>query len=410
MRLFGKLDGGLNSNDKPFFYIVPFTFAGWIAEPLIDERWNVESENIVSYAPVADISSSWNNDYARVFGVTTDIHFKSPAEQAIEPSRHFDIAQQNEYRIFYNVEERFLSALKKFHSVSVNFGIQLGDYINFLPASNGVERLQYAESIRATGNYTGPFYHVLGNHESRFAGKWSNYADNITNSATIQSYIENDIAKAYCFENNGIRYIVLYGILVENMSSAQLLWLENITLSSSLPKVIFIHSHIAGYDYGLASGYVGLKNRAIIRGLLEADGNVQAVFSGHWHNDNVYELRNGIHYFGLRGSALGTSLDDGDCNAYYIVSLIPNASWNGTRYIANIKLDGFVDAINGTWTSETENAAEWSPENPNTASWSPETENSMAYSLVGKPDTDWSPESEDSVTWTPKTETITEWS
>ncbi len=412
MRLFGKINESLTGQDRPTFYINPFTWFGiWIPTPEKGLDWDVESENIVSYTPVVDISSSWNNDYARTFGIITDIHFKTPSEQSSVPAIYWNTFQQNEYRVYYNVEERFLAALNKFHSVSVDFGIQIGDYINFALLAGAAEELQYAETIRASGDYKGLFYHVIGNHERiGFITRWSDYADNITNSATIQSYIENDIAKAYYFENNGIRYIVLYGVLVENMSSAQLLWLENIALSSSLPKVIFIHSHIAGYDYGAASDYVGLANRAIIRGLLEADGNVQAVFQGHWHNNNVYELRNGIHYFGLRGSVLGTSLDDGDCNAYYIVSLIPNVSWNGTRYIANVKLNGFVDAVNGTWTSETENAASWTPESESVASWSIETENAVEYSLISNPSTSWSPESENVATWTPETENSTEWS
>ena len=50
-----------------------------------------------------------------------------------------------------------------------------------------------------------------------------------------------------------------------------------------------------------------IKNADVVRGLLEADGQVLAVFSGHDHRGEI-AVRNGIHYFVLEGN-VGMSLD-----------------------------------------------------------------------------------------------------
>jgi alkaline phosphatase len=162
-----------------------------------------------------------------------------------------------------------------------------------------------------------PQYHVLGNHEF----------DNVTREVLL-NYLENTGIPAgetyYSFDQNGIHCIVLDadytneephcpfdlpgGPCKWNWKDAwipqeELDWLEADLAASNLPTVVFTHQVVHRDNTEDHT----IKNANVVRGLLEADGQVLAVFSGHDHRGEI-AIRNGIHYFVLEGN-VGMSLD-----------------------------------------------------------------------------------------------------
>jgi predicted phosphodiesterase len=155
---------------------------------------------------------------------------------------------------------------------------------------------------------------------------------------------------AYTFDVCDCRFIVMFvkGIGQE-VQAAQLTWLTERLTETSKPTFVFTHGHLitnSGYTYAYAS------NHAAVRTILENNGNVQGVFSGHYHRGLSPTVINGIPYFPFRGSTCNppygpaeNAPDPGaqplEQAAYFKVTIKPNAIFTGTRYIANIKVEAF---------------------------------------------------------------------
>lgn len=237
------------------------------------------------------------------FGVITDIHHTNKPDTA---SRTYSAALEK--------TEYFVQTMNR---KKVDFIIELGDLVDTLvDDKDPMENLNEIESI-FTGFY-GPQYHVLGNHEF----------DNVERSYLLMSLDNTGIPAGetyYSFDRNGIHCVVLdadYTVAEPHspfdmqdpddpfwnwkdawLPQTELDWLVTDLAASNLPTVVFTHQLL----HRDSTEDHTIKNADVVRAILENDGQVLGVFSGHDHRGEI-AVRNGIHYCVLEGN-VGISLD-----------------------------------------------------------------------------------------------------
>ena len=179
--------------------------------------------------------------------------------------------------------------LKKYDLV-----VNLGDV--FANQTHENDRENFREALKFLGDLGRPVIHVIGNHESH----------RITHAELAE-----DIGQAhtyYSLDAGGFHHVVLHTVR-ESESSAnpylvgdeQMKWLAEDLKETALKTLVYVHVPID--EQSLADNYYfsehperGLvENRKEIRAVLEAQGNVLAVFSGHLHFYHM-ETINGIPY------------------------------------------------------------------------------------------------------------------
>lgn len=242
------------------------------------------------------------------FGVITDIHHTNKPDSA---SHRYSAAL-----------DKAAYFVKTMNRNKVDFIIELGDFVDRLvDEKDPVQNLDEIESIFT--NFRGPQYHVLGNHEF----------DNVERANLLNNLDNTGIPAGrtyYSFDQNGIHCIVLDADYTNEephtpfdmikpgeatwwnwkdawIPQEELNWLEADLAASGLPTVIFTHQVMHRDKLEGVSENHTIKNADVVRSLLEADGQVVAVFSGHDHRGEI-AVRNGIHYFVLEGN-VGISLD-----------------------------------------------------------------------------------------------------
>jgi alkaline phosphatase len=237
------------------------------------------------------------------FGVITDIHHTNKPDI---PSRKYSAALKK--------TKRFVSTMNK---VKADFIVELGDYVDTLvDDKDPIQNLDEVESIYK--RFRGPRYHVLGNHDFDNVSR-ADFLDFIGNTGIPAE------ATYYSFDRNGIHCIVLdadYTVAEPHLPfdlqdptnpfwnwkdawvpQEELDWLETDLASANRPTVVFTHQVMHRDNTEDHT----IKNADVVRGILEDDGQVVAVFSGHDHRGEI-AVRNGIHYFVLEGN-VGVSLD-----------------------------------------------------------------------------------------------------
>ena len=164
----------------------------------------------------------------------------------------------------------------------VDFIIQLGDFCIPDPGND--------EFMTAWNKFTGPRYHVLGNHDM----------DGGHSRERVVEYYGMP-HRCYSFGTKGVHFVVLDGNdpggssqgYARFVGAEQLEWLRSDLEAHPLPTVVFIHQPLDSTD--------GVDNRAQVRATLESAGRstdhpgVVAVFAGHSHVDYCRFL-GGIHY------------------------------------------------------------------------------------------------------------------
>jgi alkaline phosphatase len=101
-------------------------------------------------------------------------------------------------------------------------------------------------------------------------------------------------------------------------------WLtEDLKQARAKRTFLFVHQNL--HDEKDAHG---VKNAPEIRHILEAAGNVAAVFQGHMHSGG-YTKKGGIHYCTLKAMVEGSMLEN---NAYAVVTVDPSG---------HLRLEGF---------------------------------------------------------------------
>lgn len=238
------------------------------------------------------------------FGVITDIHHSDKVDSRTR--RHSaGLAKVHAFAQAMNSESR------------IDFIVELGDYIDRLDANNGKDPIaNLAEVESAFRSFSGPTYHVLGNHEFDQLTR-AQLLPNLRNGTDANRI---DPARTwYSFDQGGLHCIVLdadyYGYDDPSGSvkpfdmngpqswtnayipEAQKQWLIADLAASSLPTILFTHQTMHHND----TQNHNIKNASEIRKILETDGDVLAVFSGHNHR-GYYTKIDGIHYFVLQGN------------------------------------------------------------------------------------------------------------
>jgi 3',5'-cyclic AMP phosphodiesterase CpdA len=232
------------------------------------------------------------------FGVISDLH-------------HLQFGQHEEVRM-----KSFMDAVV---AKSPEFIIQCGDFCR-PEGSEGI--------MREWNRFSGPKYHVLGNHDMDVCSK-----------QTIMAMWGMD-ARYYSFNRGGYHFVVMDrnflrgadGVLVDYNTSnwgpvaspgrsftdaAQLAWLEKDLAAAAGPVIVFMHQPVFLSDFFQEIGNADEILRIFDQANLEAardkkQNRVVAVFMGHDHDDR-YGERNGVHYFILNSATYVYT----DGQAYY---------------------------------------------------------------------------------------------
>ena len=258
------------------------------------------------------------------FGIITDSHYA-------------DIDNKGT-RYYRDSIVKVREAVDLFNDSDLDFIIELGDMKDMAPGNDAKETIGYLQNIeKEFRKFHGPVYHVLGNHDMDCLSKEEFLA-------AVKNHGKADGKAYYAFTSKGVRFIVLDANYNEDMSDycrgnfkwtsawipqEQLDWLESdLKSNKGRPVVIFVHQMLDSFTDVTPKVFV--RNAAQVREILENHPQVLAVFQGH-HHPGHYSLRNGIHYFTLKGM-----IEKGwpQHNSYAIVEIQPDG---------NMILDGYKD-------------------------------------------------------------------
>lgn len=237
------------------------------------------------------------------FGVITDVHHTNRPDRT--------------RRKYSSALDKMQSFVEVMNAAEADFVIELGDFVDALDAGQDpVSNLIEIEA--AFSRFEGPIYHVLGNHEFDGIDR-ETFLHTITNTGLPPGF------SYYSFDRRGIHYVVLdadYSVAEPHrpfdrqdpadpfwnwkdawIPQEQLDWLVADLSNSNLPTVVFSHQVLHRNNDKEHT----VKNADAVRAVLEQDGQVIAVFSGHDHRGEI-AVRRGIHYFVLEGN-VGLNLD-----------------------------------------------------------------------------------------------------
>lgn len=243
-------------------------------------------------------SSEANNpsDLLLRAGIITDMHKTSKADS---PTRKYSasLGKMQEF-------------IKNMSAEKPAFLIELGDFVDMLAAdTDPAQNLHEIESVFTSFN--GPTYHVLGNHEF----------DNLKRDFVLKAMTNTGIPQGqtwYSWDADGIHFIVLdadytpgnyrpYDMNIPTdtfwtwkdtcIPPQELEWLQQDLRNTSLPVVVFTHQTLDRVD----EQDHNIKNASAVRALLEENGRVLAVISGHDHSGGYSNIK-GIHYIVLNGN------------------------------------------------------------------------------------------------------------
>jgi predicted phosphodiesterase len=240
------------------------------------------------------------------FGIVTDCHYADT-----------DAAGTRFYR---ESLDKLTECVDQMNTERLDFLIELGDFKDQDRPPAEKNTLSYLQEVeKVFRNFSGPTYHVLGNHDVDSISKRQFLKQvNNTNIDSGRSY--------YSFDSNGLHYVVLdanyrtdgadydhgnFEWTDANIPSKELDWLKQDMASTLGPVIVFIHQLLDG------KGSVYVKNAAKVRKILEASGKVLAVFQGHHHSGSYNNIA-GIHYYTLKALVEG---DGAENNSYAIVEV-----------------------------------------------------------------------------------------
>lgn len=243
------------------------------------------------------------------FGIVTDCHYADA-----------DTAGTRFYR---ESLDKLGECVELMNAEKVDFLIELGDIKDQGKPAVESETLSYLKAVeKEFGQFDGPTYHVLGNHDmdsiskKQFLGSVNN-----TGIASGRSYYSFDVNRLHCvvldanYRTDGADYDHgNFDWTDANIPTAELAWLVQDLAAARNPVVVFTHQLFDG------TGSVYVKNADQVRNILEGSGRVLAVFQGH-HHAGSYNNIAGIHYYTLKALVEGTGPEN---NSYAIVEVHPD--------------------------------------------------------------------------------------
>lgn len=238
-----------------------------------------------------------------IFGLVTDVHY---ADTDTRGSRY--------YR---DSIPKLAEAVEEFSRQEVAFVAELGDLINAGPSKE--TELEYLETIcKVLQSLDVPKHFVLGNH----------CVDTLTKAEFLKGCGRDPEPTYYSFDVKGYHFVVLDADFLKDGTSyepgnfrwtdtwipkVEQEWLEgDLAKSKGRPTVVFVHQNL--HD---EKDVHGVKNAPEVRAILEASGDVIAVFQGHMHSGGLAKIA-GIPYCTLRALVEGPGLAN---NAFAVVKL-----------------------------------------------------------------------------------------
>lgn len=243
-------------------------------------------------------------------GMVTDLHH---ADKPPAGTRH--------YR---ETLGKLAEAAARFERDRPDFVVELGDLID---AADSVEtERRYLSTVnREFASVAQDRHYVLGNHCVDTLTK----AEFLGGVGQERSYLSFDrggfhfVILDSCFRSDGEPYgRKNFHWTDANVPPAEIEWLKADLQATDRPVIVFAHQRLD------VRNNHGVRNGPEVRGVLEAAGNVQAVFQGHSHRNDLREI-GGIHYCTLVAMVEGSGPEN---NGYSRLDL----SADGT-----IRLTGF---------------------------------------------------------------------
>ncbi|MBM3310627.1 MAG: hypothetical protein FJY80_03865 [Candidatus Aminicenantes bacterium] len=233
---------------------------------------------------------------------------------------HYADADARGTRPYRETLDKMREAVSRMNEERVDFLVELGDFKDQDEPPDGAKTLGYLKAIEEVfGEFQGPRYHVLGNHDLDSLSK-GEFLGEVTNTGIAKDRTYFD------FEVKGVRFIVLDAAFKSdgspydrgnfewsdaNIPPDELAWLDKTLAASSKPAVVFIHQQLDG------EGAYFVKNAPAVRKIMEDSGKVMAVFQGHRH-EGMYHFLNGIPYYTLKAMAEGSGAEN---NAYAVAEV-----------------------------------------------------------------------------------------
>lgn len=191
---------------------------------------------------------------------------------------HMDTTYDGKQRL-----EAFIEAMQKENPDMV---VQLGDFCGPKPEN--------AALMNTWNRFTGPKYHVIGNHDTD---------GNFTKQQVVDFW--GMPAAYYSFDQKGYHFMVLDGNDTypekdprhkywSYIGPEQMEWMEKDLAATRTPVIVFVHQ-------GLDNDIGGVENAVQVRAIFDRHNSkagknkVLMVFSGHHHED-YHNVINGIHY------------------------------------------------------------------------------------------------------------------
>jgi hypothetical protein len=238
------------------------------------------------------------------FGLVTDLHY---ADKQPAGSRH--------YR---ETPTKLAEAGVQFTKDTPEFIVELGDFID---AADSVDtEKSYLRHIHGEfAQLPGEKHHVLGNHcvytltKPEFLGIVEQPKSYYSFDAGNTHFVVLDS----CFRSDGKPYgRKNFEWTDPNIPAAEVEWLEADLKATTKNTIVFAHQRLD------VENHYGVKNALQIRSILEASGNVLAVFQGHSHR-NDHHLIGDIHYCTLVAMVEGAGAEN---NGYSTVDVLPSGN------------------------------------------------------------------------------------
>lgn len=252
------------------------------------------------------------------FGIVTDAHYAD--------------TEPNGTRRYRESIVKMYECVTLMNDKKVDFLIELGDFKDQSEPATEIATLKYLASIeKVFGQFRGPRYHVLGNHD----------VDSISKKQFLAQVENTDIKKEltyYSFDAKGFHLAVLdanyksngsdydhgnFNWEDTNIPARQINWLREDLASTTKPVIVFVHQQLD------VEGSTGVRNALQVREVLQESEKVVAVFQGHHHAGHYSQIE-GIHYYTLKAMVEGSGEKN---NSYAIVDVFNenNIVVNGYR-------------------------------------------------------------------------------
>jgi len=241
------------------------------------------------------------------FGIVTDCHYAD--------------ADTRNGRYYRQSLEKLAECVELMNAEKVDFLVELGDFKdeNAKPVQEKtITHLRTIEQVFQ--KFTGPTYHVLGNHDMDSISK-EDFLANVENTGIDLG------SKYYSFDLQGLHLIVLdanykpdfadydrgnFSWIDAHIPPTELDWLERDLAAARRPVIAFVHQLLDG------KGGHYVKNADDVRAIFESSGKVLGVFQGHRHSGS-YSRTEGIHYYTLKAVVEGSGPEN---NSYTIVEVL----------------------------------------------------------------------------------------